>query len=290
MTVICPSKLTKGGFSKLKFLFMKKMIVGLMAVVLLSCAQKKEIASQNEDVLKRSFEAPDSNKDLYSDGRSKMIKTAECRFQVADMKKSKEAIVSAIKKYSAYVESSSLEFQNPMLEEHMTVRVLNPYFEDLMNELSSQAIYVNYQKVATDDVSKDFVDLESRLKTKREVQKRYEEILRQKTGTIEELLKTEKQIGDLQEEIEATVSQINFLSEKVRYSTIKLEIYQVAEQQITEANTHSSLPKKFSQAFFAGLSGLTNVLVGLTYLWPFVIMISAALYIWKRRRKITKAI
>lgn len=270
---------------------MKKIIVGLMAIALLSCAQKSKESAQAIDTTQTANQdLINASKDLYSDGKSKMIKTAECRFQVADMKKSKEATVSAVKKYSAYVESSNLEFQNPVLEERMTIRVLNPYFEDLFNEITSQAVYVNYQKVDTDDVSKDFVDLESRLKTKREVQKRYEEILRQKTGTIEELLKTEKQIGELQEEIETTVSQINFLSEKVRYSTIKLEIYQIAEQQISAAEPNSGLPKKFSRAFFAGLSALTEVLVGLTYLWPFVIIASAALYFWKRRKKMAKAI
>ena len=270
---------------------MNKIIVGLVAIALLSCAQKsKESASPADTSQVVNQDLISASQDLYSDGRSKMIKTAECRFQVSDMKKSKEAIASSVKKYSAYIESSNLEYQNPMLEESITVRVLNPYFAELLDEIISQAIYVNYKNVNTNDVSKDFVDLESRLKTKREVQKRYEEILRQKTGTIEELLKTEKQIGELQEEIEATVSQINFLSEKVRYSTIKLEIYQIAEQQITEVETNSGLPKKFSQAFFSGLSGLTNVLVGLTYLWPFVIIVSAAFYIWKRRRKIPKAI
>jgi len=270
---------------------MQKFIVGLMVIALLSCAQKsKELASAADSSRVASKDLINAAQDLYSDGKSKMIKTAECRFQVADMKKSQEAIVSSIKKYSAYVEASNLEFQNPMLEQHMTIRVLSSLFEDLVNEITSQATYVNYQKVNADDVSKDFVDLESRLRTKREVQSRYVEILRKKTGTIDELLKTEKQIGELQEEIEATVSQINFLSEKVRYSTIKLEIYQIAEQQITEAGTNSSLPKKLSQAFFAGLSGLTNVLVGITYLWPFVIVISAALFVWKRRKKITKAI
>jgi hypothetical protein len=270
---------------------MKKFIVGLMAIALVSCGQKsKELAFVGDSTRVANQELINVSKDLYSDGRSKMIKTAECRFQVADMKKSKEVIVSFVKKYSAYVESTNLEFQNPMLEEHMTVRVLNSYFEDLLNEITSQAIYVNYQKVNTDDVSKDFVDLESRLKTKREVQKRYEEILRHKTGTLEELLKTEKQIGELQEEIEATVSQINFLSEKVRYSTIKLEIYQVVEQQIADATPNSGLFRKFSRAFFAGLTSLIDVLVGLTYLWPFVVLVSGALLIWKKRKRTAKAL
>ncbi len=271
---------------------MKKFIVGLMAIALLSCAQKEKAAVSDEvAALESNQELVNASKDLYSDGRSKMVKTAECRFQVNDMKKSKEAIIASIKKYSGYIESSNLEFQNPMLEEHMTVRVLKDYFEDLLNDITSQAVYVNYQRVNSDDVSKEFVDLESRLKTKREVQARYEDILRKKTGTLEELLKTEKQIGELQEEIEATVSQINFLSEKVRYSTIKLEIYQIAEQQVAEVKTNSGLWKKFSAAFKSGLNGLIDVLIGLTYLWPFLILGSGAWYfLWfRRKRKMVKS-
>lgn len=269
---------------------MKKLIAGLLAIGMLSCAPKKENELTKADALKNSNQLPAISNDLYSDGRSKMVKTAECRFQVDEMKKSKEAMVSSIKKFSGFVESSNLEFQNPMLEEHLTVRVLNEYFEDLLKELMTQAVYVNAQKITADDVSKEFVDLESRLKTKREVQKRYEEILRKKTGTIEELLKTEKQIGELQEEIEATVSQVNFLNEKVRYSTIKLEVYQVVEQNIAEGKS-IGLPKKFSNAFLSGLTALTDLLIGVTYLWPFIFICSIAGYVyWRRKRKIVKAI
>jgi Lon protease-like protein len=259
-----------------------------MAIAVLSCAQKNAASEQEVALEKSNEELVSVSKDLYSDGRSKMVKTAECRFQVSDMRKTKDAITSSIKKYNGYIESSNLEFQNPMLEEHMTVRVLNDFFEDLLNEITSQATYVNYQKVNSDDVSKQFVDLESRLKTKREVQARYEDILRKKTGTLEELLKTEKQIGELQEEIEATVSQINFLSEKVRYSTIKLEIYQIAEQHVAEVKTTTGSWKKFSTAFAAGWNGFTNVLIGITYLWPFFILSAGAWYFfWLKRKKKT---
>ncbi|GHN00587.1 hypothetical protein WSM22_20760 [Cytophagales bacterium WSM2-2] len=268
----------------------KHLIAGLLAFAMLSCAQKKAEMEAADSTQAADQELVKASKDLYSDGRSKMVKTAECRFQVDDMKKSKEAIIASIKKYSGFVESSNLEFQNPILEEHLTIRVLNDYFEDLLNEIMTQAIYVNVQKVTAEDVSKQFVDLESRLNTKREVQKRYEEILRKKTGTLDELLKTERQIGELQEEIEATVSQINFLKEKVRYSTIKLEVYQIAERQLADAKGTSGLPKKFGRAFMAGLDGITDVLIGLTYLWPLILVGSAGVYIYwiRRKRKVVK--
>ena len=271
----------------------KYLIAGLLAFGMLSCGQKKAI--EQSDIANSSAnpvrDLAAGSKDLYSDGRSKMVKTAECRFQVEDMKKSKEVMVTAIKKYSGFVEASNLEFQNPMLEEHLTIRVLNEYFEDLLKEITGQALYVNYQKVTSDDVSKEFVDLESRLKTKREVQKRYEEILRNKTGTLDELLKTEKQIGELQEEIEATVSQVNFLTEKVRYSTIKLQVYQIVEQQAAEVKSSPGLPKKFYAAFQSGFNTMADVLVGLTYLWPVIIAGLAGIYIYwlRRKRRMVKA-
>ncbi|MGC4022613.1 MAG: DUF4349 domain-containing protein [Cyclobacteriaceae bacterium] len=266
---------------------MKKILVGLLAIALASCGQKK-MAERKSLVEADTESSVNLSKDLYSDGRSQMVKTADCRFQVADMNKSKEAIVVSIKKYSGFIESSNLEFQNPMLENHVTIRVLNDYFEDLLNEIIAQASYVNYQKVNSDDVSKEFVDLESRLKTKREVQAKYEEILRKKTGTIEELLKTEKQIGDLQEEIEATVSQIDFLKEKVRYSTIKIEMYQITERQTAEVKKGPTLPDKFATAFVSGLKSLAEVLLAITYLWPFLIIGGVGYFIWNRRKRMVK--
>src|SRR4051812_41954049 len=95
-----------------------KIFVGLLAFAVISCAQKK--VNQEVAVLDKSYQiTKDLSKDLYSDGRSKMIKTADCRFQVGDRKKSKEAIITSIKKYSGYIESSNLEFQNLMLEEKL---------------------------------------------------------------------------------------------------------------------------------------------------------------------------
>lgn len=265
----------------------KYLITGFLALGLISCAQKK-LAEQEQ--IATAVQGPGQGlvspaKDLYSDGRSKMVKTADCRFQVKDLKKSKESMAASIKKYSGFIENSNLEFQNPMLEEHLTIRVLSENFEDLLNDVMHEASYVNAQKVTSDDVSKEFVDLESRLKTKREVQQRYEEILRKKAGTLEELLATEKQIGELQEEIEATVSQISFLKEKVRYSTIKLEIYQIVEQQVADVEPGSSWRDRFSEAFMSGLTHLTDFLVGVVYLWPFVLMGAGGYLIWMRRRK-----
>src|SRR6478752_2176056 len=89
-----------------------------------SCAQKSEMATAelNEvDVQSTQEEAKSQlasvpSTDLYSNGNVKLIKTVNYRFEVSNVKKSTEAIELAIRKYPAYISSSDLHLENPILE------------------------------------------------------------------------------------------------------------------------------------------------------------------------------
>jgi len=266
---------------------MKKfMLFSLIGIVLLSCSAKKNEslvqADQTTDI--KSQVNPVLARDLYSNANEKIIKAAQYRFQVANVKKSQEVIEMSVRKYSAYISSSTLKLENPLLEDHIVIRVPSEYFEDLLKEIDSQAIYINERMITADDVAKEFVDLESRLKTKREVEQRYAEILRSKAGTIDELLKAEQKIGELHEEIEATISRINYLHDQVRYSTINLEFYQTVSQEVAQVSSGPSFGKRFSNAIASGLAGALEIIIGLTYLWPLFIVALVSLLWWRRKQ------
>lgn len=221
--------------------------------------------------------------DLYSNGITKLIKTANYRFQVENVQKSTDAIELAVRKYLGFISSSDLQLNHPILESKITIRVQNEFFQDLLKEIDKEAKFVNFRDVKTEDVSKQFVDLESRLKTKREVEQRYIEILRKKTGTIEELLSAEKQIGQLQEEIEVTISRINFLKDEVRYSTINLDFYQTVPQENFASDY--SVGNDMLDALASGWDGLLTVVTGILFLWPWIIIGVAGSLIFISRRK-----
>lgn len=275
-------------------------MLSLMAMLCAgSCApnQKRE-AQENADVLseldpKKSetqaqLTAIPQN-DLYSDGATKLIKTANYRFQVESVKESTDAIIQSIRKYPAYISSSSLHLENPILENKMTIRVQNEYFQDLLKDIDVQAKFTNRRDVTTEDVSKDFVDLESRLKSKREVESRYMEILRKKAGTIEELLETERQIGVVHEEIEATISRINYLRSQVSYSTINLEFYQTVAQQL-HAGDEVTIRDKFVEALSSGWNAIVSITIALTYIWPLLIIAGCVLLYIRLKRPFRKTL
>lgn len=268
----------------------------LIGVVLLSCSAKPETPSESADILQAETADERSSAtvepaqlpqaDLYAHEKLKLIKTVDYRFEVNSVKASTEAIEAAIRKYPAYLSASNLRLENPILENKMSIRVQSEFFYDLLREIDTQAQFVNYREVKTNDVSKEFVDLESRLKTKREVEARYAEILRSKAGKIEELLNAEEKIGELHEEIEATISRMNYLKSQVSYSTINLEFYQKITEKVASAADQETTPGKFAKALETGWATVVTVLIALTYLWPLFILagIISAVYFFRIRK------
>jgi hypothetical protein len=199
------------------------------------------------------------------------------------VKKSTEYIEAGLLKFQAFISSSNLTTLSYELENHIVVKVRNEYFDDFLKYIDTQAILVHHRNVSTQDVSKEFVDLESRLKTKREVESRYMDILRSKAGTIEELLDAEEKIGQLHEEIEATVSRINFLKDQVAYSTINLEFYQPIDEVIIA--DENGLPAKMGKALNTGFEGIQLFLVAILYIWPIIVIALGIVMFLKFRKK-----
>jgi len=221
---------------------------------------------------------------VYSNGK-KVIKTANVRFQVKDVNETMRALEPIIIRYNSYVASSDLELDYPNLENKMSIRVPSEHFDNLMRELDQQSIYVNFRNITTQDVSKEFVDLESRLKTKREVEQRYMEILRKKTGTIEDVLAAEEKIGYLHEEIEATIARVNFLRDQVTYSTINLEFYQILKDKVV-AEEETGFFQQAGTSMMVGWNALRKITLALLSIWPVLLFFGGAIYLILRKRKV----
>ena len=268
-----------------------KYIACLIACAALSSCGVKSESSATQDTMAleqkvantQDVIAKSSVPDIYSNGK-KIIKKGHYRFEVDNIKTTTEAIENSARKFGAYIEQSNLTLDNPILENKVTIRVPNESFGELLKEIDVQAVFVNFRNITTDDISKDFVDLESRLKTKREVEQRYMEILRNKAGTIEELLQAEEKIGDLHEEIEATISRLNYLKDQVTFSTLQLEYYQTITQEVAKADDNS-FRSEAGMALKTGWQAITGLFVALLYLWPLLIVAPFVYYFIRRRRK-----
>jgi hypothetical protein len=273
---------------------MKSSIVMLLLVMLCACAGEMEkSASASADATSSAEQVmPVAGnpqlKPLDADPSAKLIKTADYRFRVKDMTRSLQAIEGLVQKYPAHIVSSHLSSEGRVLESNLTIRVESRYFTALLSDIDKEAAIIHSRIIKTEDVGKQFVDLESRLQTKREVQERFKDILRKKAGTIEELLSAERQIGELQEEIEATVSKLNYLKDQVTSSTINLSFYQELEDAIAH-DDQDGLGTRIAEAALNGFNGLLSITIGLINIWPLCLMILGG-YFFIRRRVRARAI
>lgn len=223
----------------------------------------------------------DKDSDVTEDFNLKVIRTADVSMEVRDLNASIDHIENLVAQHEAYIATSNFNNSSYRLESNLTIRVLSKNFMALMRELDKEAIHVNYRNISAKDVSEEYLDLEIRLKTKKEVRARYEEILRKQAGTIQELLQAEEAIRVLQEEIEAKEGRLRYLQNQVKFSTIQLKLYQEVAY-VAETPTRPTYLSELKAAFLSGGQGIATFFLVLVTIWPFTLL-AIAFLIWKRK-------
>ncbi|MCR6638794.1 MAG: DUF4349 domain-containing protein [Sporocytophaga sp.] len=81
------------------------------------------------------------------------------------------------------------------------------------------------------------------------------------------------------------VDRLNFLKDQVSYSTIIVKFYQRVEYVPEPEMTEVRILVRFKEAFNTGWDGVLSIVVGLTYIWPLLLVVGAlVLFVLKRKK------
>lgn len=211
----------------------------------------------------------------------KIIKQASLRFETNDLEKTFDQIKTAITANKGTILSDSEGKDYNSIFRNLTVKVPSQNFDPFLSSVSKGVSYFERKDISAEDVTEQYIDLNSRLKTKQKLEERYLQIL-QKATKISEILEIEKQISVIREEIEAKQGQLKYLESRVSESTVTIEFYKtIAEQE----GVKTSYGSKIWTAFKSGFFGLSSFFIWLLSVWPFVLMVCAAVYFIRRRFK-----
>lgn len=137
------------------------------------------------------------------------------------------------------------------------------------------------------DVSSQYVDVQARLRNA-EAQREAMLALLGKANTIQEIILVQNQIGQTTAQIEQLRGQINYLDHATTYSTVAVNIHEVAV--VVKPTTGSiGLNAAFSDAGRGFVNTLAFILVGLGDAGPILILLGLGLVAWRLRRRITQA-
>jgi hypothetical protein len=211
----------------------------------------------------------------------KIVKDAFIGFQVEQYTVAMEKIRTLITKHESYIASEDQDNNTYRINNTLVIRVPNAQFESLVKGVSTLAYRLDYNRVNARDVTAEFVDVQARIKAKKEVEARYYEIL-QSAHTVNEVLEVEDKIRVIREELEAAQGRLKLLSDQVSYSTVTLNLYEQLDQaQVSEAGFWSEMGDGLGR----GWEGFLFLFIGLAHIWPILLIIIIGLFILRRYLK-----
>lgn len=211
----------------------------------------------------------------------KIIKEATLRFETNNLETSFNQIQKAAIINKARIINYSEGKDFATVFRNLTVKVPSQNFDRFISDISKGVSYFEVKSISADDVTEQFIDLTTRLKTKRKLEERYLEILK-KANKVSEILEIEEQISTIREEIEAKEGQLKYLESRVSESTITIEFYKtIAEKEGVKISYGSKLWTAIKSGFFS----LSDLLISLLSIWPFVILFCILAYFIRRRLK-----
>jgi hypothetical protein len=209
----------------------------------------------------------------------KIIKTSFLSFETDSIEKTFQKIKIDVEKYKGFIQSDNTTKEYNQVRRNLVVRIPTSNFQPVIDHISKEVQTFDRKSISLKDVTEEFIDLEARLKAKKSLENRYLQLLN-KAKNVKEMLEIEREIANIREEIEAKQGRLNYLKNQVSYSTINLEFYEVIPVVKSKSKTYFS---KVIYAFKGGFKTLGDFILGLLYIWPFVIIIGITLYYLRKR-------
>ncbi|PLX14935.1 MAG: hypothetical protein C0597_09400 [Marinilabiliales bacterium] len=221
-----------------------------------------------------------SHSDVNYIDNKKIIRDARIGVSVENYEVYRVRLDTAIYKLKGYVSNDNLEKTDYNIHCNISIRIPAENFDNFLGFLERGTVKLLYKNVTARDVTEEFIDVESRIKTKKEVEKRYVQLL-SKAITIKEILEIEEKLRILREEIESREGRLKYLKNQVAFSTVYLEINQELDYKYEPIKEKSFLQRLW-KSIHGGWKGFVTFLLFLVRIWP-VILIGLAIFYYIRR-------
>lgn len=270
----------------------------VLSVTLLSCLDEGSSGRgtenlQSEDMLASSPQMTKMaiNEDMSANENTgqeivetrKLIKDARIAFETKDMQATRKKVSEIMLKYNAYLDNENEFATEYELSNSMTIRVQYDLFEKFVDELLANEEKVVEKSIDVRDITAEFLDVEARLRTQKELENRYRELLA-KGNSVTELLEVERALANVRAEIESMESRMKHMSNRVALSTVNLRYFKTLESK------NFSFGEQVLKGFENGWLAIQWFIIGIINLWAFLIIGAIVFFIIYRAVRKSKKV
>jgi len=235
---------------------------------------------------------PDVSNAAVSFADRLIVKNAEVNILVEDSDVAIDRLTQVVGDAGGYIISSRVWYQPHLDGESykyasVTLGIPVDQFEVTMRRVRGLALRVLDENASGEDVTEQFVDLESRLTNLEATQERIKGFL-EDAKTIDEALRINQELAQIEAQIEEVKGRMKYLSDRAAFSTITVVVSPELPEIITPTPTPTATPKPWSPAdtlddatetLFKSYQGITEFAI-----WLFVavlpILAPPILVIW----------
>jgi len=214
---------------------------------------------------------------------------------VSDALQAQEDVQRVIEGVNGYVVSSeSYRYEQGLITVNMRVRVPAEKFHETMAQLRKLALEVNHDSTSSEDVTQEYVDLESKLRALEAKAARLEELMKEAEDT-EAVLAVYRELSATQQEIEQVKGRMQYLERSSAMATISVTLTPDELSRPVEVAgwRPQGTAKRAVEALLNTLKFLGNALIWIViYIVPVLAVVGGVVYLvrkgWSRlfgRRK-----
>ncbi len=274
--------------------------VGIVAILFGCNQQKADYAGLEKEAFTDTL--------LSDTTAGKIIKTADMRFRVQDVQKTKEQLSTAIKQeggtltefniQSSLQQSEKVRYSPDSLKEitsyrkeaYLVAKIPSEKLDDFTNAVAKMAVFVDEQSLKMDDQRIHYLSNKLKAQNRIEAVNRINKVASKKSTNVESSLLIKDDY------IDKTMQNLD-IDNRVKYSTITLNFYQpntISTWVVGNDRLYDYRPGFFKQLWLNFLSGWTlfkEIILGLANLWTLLVLAAALFcgirYYKKRRRAVS---
>ncbi len=253
--------------------------------VALGGVSKSTVSSQEMAAPASDRQATQWFQPLAFDPSSRLIvRTGQASIEVDSLAPSISELRRIVQRAGGFVADASVQSGRSQIRAAtLELKVPASRFDELTQGLEPLG-RLQFLNVGADDVSEEFVDLTARVANGRRLEDRMVELLRTRTGKLQDVLSVERELARVREEIERMEGRLRFLKTSAQLSTLSVNL-QEPPPIIASHPGRSVIAEAFRTAWRNFVSVMAGAIASLGFIAPILVLGWGALTVGKRYRR-----
>jgi hypothetical protein len=176
-----------------------------------------------EAVAQMASAVPSTAGKTVSGVERKIIKDGELHLLVQDTDTAIDRVTGVAVEFDGFILDSRTWYEGDHKYATLVLRVPVEFFEQALQRLRGIALKVEYETLSGQDVTDQYVDLQSRLRNLEATEDRIRSFL-DKATDVEDALEVNRELTEIENQIETIKGRLTFLAERSAMSTITVDL------------------------------------------------------------------